>query len=210
VPDPTVVSVNVGQILDSEGSTIGRTAIDKRPVEGRVAAHPLGLDGDHQADREHHGGIDQAVYAYSTADYLYWGAILGRDLRPGQFGENLTITGIDLNATVIGERWRIGSTVLQVSMPRIPCVTFQHWMGEPQWVKRFTVEARSGTYFRVVQDGQLGAGDTIHVESRPDHGVTVHEVFRASTTERSLIPRLLDAPELPARARDWALRHATG
>jgi MOSC domain-containing protein YiiM len=209
VPDATVISVNVGRIKVSEGAIIGRTAIDKRPVVGKVAAHPLGLDGDFQADLEHHGGVDQAVYAYATEDLRYWGEILGRELWAGQFGENLTTAGVDVNSTVIGERWRIGSVLLQVSIPRIPCVTFQHWMGEPQWVKRFTLEARPGTYLRVIKDGELEAGDQIHREFTPDHGVTVNEVFRASTTDRSLIPRLLEAPELPTKAHDWALRHNT-
>jgi MOSC domain-containing protein YiiM len=207
--DGAVVSVNVGTIKVADGSVIGNTAIDKRPVEGRVAAHSLGLDGDFQADRNHHGGVDQAVYAYATEDLAYFGDMLGRELWAGQFGENLTTSGIDLNIAVIGERWRIGDAVMQVSVPRIPCVTFQHWMGEPQWVKRFTKEGRPGTYLRVIEDGHVQAGDTIERLSRPEHGVTVDVVFRASTTDRSLIPLLLEVPELPAKQHDWALRHNT-
>jgi MOSC domain-containing protein YiiM len=209
VATPVVVSVNVGTIQQTEMATIGKTAIDKRPVSGKVKAHPLGLDGDFQADRAHHGGVDQAVYAYATEDLDHWSGVLGRSLRPGQFGENLTTTGIDLHAAVVGEQWRIGSALLQVSIPRIPCVTFQHWMGEPQWVKRFTREGRPGTYFRVIQDGELEVGDEIEVVHRPDHDITIDLVFRASTTDRSLIPRLLEAPELPAKQHDWALRHNT-
>jgi MOSC domain-containing protein YiiM len=206
----TVVSVNVGKIVPTPGAIIGRTAIDKRPIVGKVAAHPLGLDGDFQADRAHHGGADQAIYAYATEDLDHWAGILGRDLWPGQFGENLTTSGIDVQAAVVGERWRVGTALLQVTIPRIPCATFQHWMGEPHWVKRFTQERRPGAYLSVIENGELEAGDQVVLVSQPAHGITIDLVFRASTTDRDLIPRLLEAPELPAKQHDWALRHAAG
>ncbi len=206
-----VVSVNVGAIRQLEGmGKSGSTAIDKRPVVGVVAAGVLGLAGDEQADKANHGGPDQAIYAYATEDLADWATILGRDLVPGRFGENLSTSGIDVTNAVIGERWRIGTTLLEVSCPRIPCVTFQNWIGEPHWVKRFTEDGRPGAYLRVVEAGELSAGDSIAVEHRPAHGVTIGEVFRASTTDRSLLPRLLEAPELPAGAHDWALRHNAG
>jgi MOSC domain-containing protein YiiM len=215
---PILVSVNVGKAVrvpwadqatedDWEGAELGHTAIDKQPVTARVAAGRLGLAGDQQANTKHHGGVDQAVYAYAREDLDWWAAELGRPLRPGQFGENLTTAGVDVTGAVIGERWRVGSTVLEVSRPRIPCTVFQAWLGEPKWVRRFTDQGWPGAYLRVLDEGELGAGDPIVVEHRPAHGVTIGETFRALTGDRSLAPRLLEAPELPAalhdRVRTW-------
>jgi MOSC domain-containing protein YiiM len=206
---PSVLSVNVGRAVSvafASGKD-GRTAIDKRSVPGRVRAGRLGLAGDQQADTENHGGIDQAVYAYASEDMQVWAADLERALRPGQFGENLTTSGLDVTGAVIGERWRIGDAVLEVSCPRIPCSVFQGWMGEERWVKRFTERGASGAYLRVLTEGDLGAGDAIVVEHRPAHRVTIGETFRALSGEHSLAARLLEAPELPAsvhaRARRW-------
>ncbi len=213
-----ILSVNVGKAAvvpwadkaaakDWEGAGKGRTAIDKRPVAGRVAVRRLGLAGDQQANTKHHGGVDQAVYAYAREDLDWWAAELERPLRNGQFGENLTTAGVDVTGAVIGERWRVGSAVLEVSCPRIPCTVFQAWLGEARWTKRFTAEGRSGAYLRVLTEGELGEGDEIVVEHRPDHGLTIGESFRALTGDRSLAGRLLEAPELPAdahaRARRW-------
>ena len=132
----------VHQLLPDE-SSVGVTAIDKRPVEGPVKVHKLGVRGDVQASRLDHGGEDQAVYAYSQADADFWAGALGRELPPGIFGENLRVSGIDATGAVIGERWKIGLDVeLEVTSPRVPCAAFQRRMGEPQWVKRFTAEGR--------------------------------------------------------------------
>lgn len=203
----SVVSVNVGLVVETPGSLLGRTAIDKRPVDGRVFAGPLGLQGDGVADRVHHGGVDQAVYAFSREHMERWERELGRELPGGTFGENLTTLGIDLGATVIGERWRVGDVEFEVSSPRTPCGTFQHHMQERQWVKRFTAAGESGAYLRVLADGTVGAGDTIEVTYRPDHGVTMSEVFRAITTERALLPKLLEAPQLPAKLIERAAEY---
>jgi MOSC domain-containing protein YiiM len=195
----SVVSVNVGRVLETPGSLLGRTGIDKRPVEGRVAAYAVGLAGDACADEIHHGGIDQAVYAFAREDMDRWERELGRELPGGAFGENLTTRGIDLNATVIGERWRVGDVEFEVSSPRTPCGTFQNHMKERNWVRRCTLDGRMGAYLRVITAGTVGAGDTIEVLSRPGHGLTTSMVFRAITTERYLLPKLLDAPQLPAK-----------
>lgn len=199
-----VRSVNVGLDRPASFARIGRTAIDKRPVSGRVLAGPLGLEGDAQANRRHHGGPDQAVYAFAREDLDRWAEELGRDLRDGIFGENLTTVGLDLAAAVIGERWRIGAAEVEVAGPRVPCQTFQGYLGEPRWVKRFTVDTRSGAYLRVLGPGELGAGDEITLLSRPDHGVTTEVVFRALLTEPALLPRLLAAPQLPAKVLEAA------
>jgi MOSC domain-containing protein YiiM len=193
---PRVVSVNVGRPKPLAGKS-GVSAIDKRGVAGRVAVAPLGLAGDTQSDTANHGGVEQAVYAYAMEDLDDWSGMLGRELRAGQFGENLSTRGVDVTGALIGETWRIGTTLLQVSVPRSPCVVFQNWLGEPHWVKRFTEDGRPGAYLRVLQSGDIGADDEIVIESRPDHDVTIGLVFRALTTDRTLLPRLLAAHDLP-------------
>ena len=191
-----VESVNVGLTVDVPWGQLKRTAIDKRPVAGPVHVHELGVGEDEIADLQHHGGPDQAVYAYAREDLDAWERHLGRELRAGQFGENLTIQGIDLNAARAGDRWRVGGTLLELSGVRIPCSVFQGFMDERQWVKRFTIEGRPGAYFRVIEAGVVQAGDAIEVVERRDHDVTVDLLFRALTTERHLIPRLADEPRL--------------
>lgn len=181
----------VHQLL-RDGGSVGVTAIDKRPVNGPVKVHKLGLRGDIQANRAHHGGEDQAVYAYSQADADYWADALGRELPAGFFGENLRISGIEATHAVIGERWTVGAGVeLEVTSPRTPCATFQRRMKEPQWVKRFTDEGRVGTYLRVLRTGSIQAGDTIERTFVPRHGVTIGKWF--SEPDAGLIAVLREA-----------------
>jgi len=201
------LSVNIGQPTWAEWVGEDRaTGIDKRPVAGAVRLEPLGVAGDHVLDTPSHGGVDQAVYAYASEDAAWWAEALGRSLNPGNFGENLTTAGIDLNDCVIGERWTVGTARLEVSRPRIPCSVFAGFWNVPDLVRRFTERARPGTYLRVLTPGSVQAGDRIEVVHRPDHGVTIGVVFRALTLEPDLLPRLLDAPQLPARLRDRAAR----
>jgi MOSC domain-containing protein YiiM len=167
----------VHQLLPDAG-TVGVTAIDKRPVEGRVKAGRLGLYADVQADRANHGGADQAVYAYAAEDSAFFEAELDREVTPGLFGENLRTRGVDVSGAVIGQRWRIGSALLEVTQARTPCATFARRLGSPpRWVRRFTEANRTGAYLRVVENGELGAGDAVEVVSTPDHGVTVADWF---------------------------------
>lgn len=188
-------------------SRVGRTAIDKRPVSARVGVRALGLDGDHVCDTKHHGGIHQAVYAYAEEDARQWGERLGRTLAPGWFGENLRISGLPVSDAVIGERWRIGDTVLEVTAPRVPCATFGHWSGEKQWVKRFTLQADTGAYLRVLTEGTIGAGDRVHVDHIPDHGVTVRDLFTGDDPAR--LEYLLEVePTVSADVRMQVARHA--
>ena len=200
-----VASVNLGRAAPSEHASMRTTGIDKQPVSGPVevvAPGPRGvgasgLIGDTVCDLRHHGGDDQAVYAYADEDYTYWTGLLGRSLRPGMFGENLTTVGVDVTHAVVGEVWQVGSDLLmQVSDPRIPCRTFAGWLGEQGWIRRFTQEARPGTYLRVLQPGLVRAGDEIVVRDRPDHGVTVQTAFRAMTDHPELLPELLAATGL--------------
>ncbi|MFI6790394.1 MOSC domain-containing protein [Nonomuraea sp. NPDC050383] len=196
-----VISVNVGKVVDAPwaGKT-GRTAIDKAPVLDRVEVRPEGVAGDGRGDLVNHGGGDHAVYAYAREDYDWWEAELRRGLRDGRFGENLTTEGLDVNGAVLGERWRVGSAVLEVSGPRVPCVVFRNWMDEPGWVRRFTEAGRPGAYLRVVETGELGAGDGVRIVHRPRDGVTVAEAFRAFHGDKELLRRVL---AVPGRSAFW-------
>ena len=153
-----VRSVNVGRPREAAWAEIGRTSIDKRPLGGQVRVGRLGLEGDEVSDTRHHGGPDQAVYAFAREDLDTWEARLGREIRDGQFGENLTTEGIDVNDAEIGEHWRIGTAVLEIVSMRTPCNDFRNWMGESgydrtAWVRRFTATNRPGPYFRVLEEG---------------------------------------------------------
>lgn len=161
----------------------GVTAIDKRPVTGPVNVRKMGVFGDVQGDRQHHGGTDQAVYAYAQEEADYWSGELGRPITPGLFGENLRTQGIKTTDAVIGTRWRIGTTLLEVTSPRTPCSTFAERMDEPQWVKRFTKAGLVGCYLRVVEPGQAQADETITIEFVPSHGITVGKFFANPTVD---------------------------
>jgi MOSC domain-containing protein YiiM len=206
VTTPHVKSVNVGQPRATAGTREQRTAIGKEPVAGPVHAGPLGLTGDAVGSPDVHGGRDMAVYAFAREDLHAWQRELGVQLPDGWFGENLTTLGIDVNASYVGERWRIGSALFEIAKVRIPCHTFQLRMSEAGgpdrgWVKRFTESARPGPYLRVIEPGDIAAGDPIEVVHRPTHGITVSDMFRALTTEPALLPRLLDIDGLADSVR---------
>jgi MOSC domain-containing protein YiiM len=206
-----VVSVNVGDIDEAPWLGSGQpSAIDKRPVTTRVAVRWLGLDGDDQADKHNHGGREQAVYAYAREDLDWWAAQLGGELRDGVFGENLTVRGLDVNGALLGECWRVGSALIQVTAPRVPCSVFRYWMGRKGWVKRFTEAERTGAYFRVLEEGQVAPGDHAVVERRPGHGVTVTESFRAFHGDQDLMRRVLATPDRSAKWDEVAERVLRG
>ncbi|MEW2547492.1 MOSC domain-containing protein [Streptomyces sp. NPDC047002] len=201
-----VLTVNVGRpkrvpYTDAPG---GVTGIDKRPVDGPVMVEDPGpersggggLAGDAVCDHRFHGGSDQAVYAFAREDLDRWAAEFGRPLPNGAFGENLTTYGVDLAHALIGERWRVGADLLlEITSGRIPCRTFQAWLGEDGWMRRFTRRAETGAYLRVLAPGAVQAGDPVEVVHRPAHDVTVQLAFRATTIERHLLPRVLAAGE---------------
>ena len=170
-----------------------RTGIDKKPVAGRVAVHPLGLDGDVQVNRKHHGGEGQAVYAYAQDDADHWIAELDRELPPGRFGENLRTSGLDLRNAVLGDRWQVGTALFEVTAWRVPCANFARFWDVPDLVKRFAAHGATGAYLRVLEVGEIGAGDSVEVVSRPDHGITVERAFRIVMTERSRLPEIAPA-----------------
>jgi len=196
-----VVSVNRGLEADLlVGGKPARTGINKRALAGPVAVNVLGLAEDESADKENHGGHDQAVYAYAREDLDWWTERLGRELRNGLFGENITTAGIDISTALIGEVWRVGTAVVQITAPRIPCVTFQSWMDEPHWVKRFANARRPGAYLRVLTEGEVAAGDDLVVISRPDSDVTIAESMNAYYGDREIMRRLL---EVEGRGCKW-------
>lgn len=201
---PVVLSLNVAQkTMPVDYARTGVTGIDKRPADGPLQISPpgprgtagSGVAGDAIGDWTVHGGDYQAVYAYAREDLDWWQAEVGAEFHNGQFGENLTTQGIDHTSTVVGEHWRIGTTTLEVTGPRIPCRTFAEFLAQRGWVKRFTQVARPGAYFRVLEAGLIAPGDEITVLHRPDHDVTVELAFRALTTEADLLPRLLAAED---------------
>ncbi|MGL4173683.1 MAG: MOSC domain-containing protein [Actinomycetota bacterium] len=180
-----VEAVCVVREVRSDGAG-GRTAIDKRAVLGPVKVTTSGLAGDQQIDTTRHGGADQAVYAYAAEDLQWWAHELGQTISPGQFGENLRVRGMNVTNAVIGEQWHLGGSsgvVLEVTSARRPCMTFQRWVNEPHWVKRFAQRGLPGAYFRVLQPGMLCRGDSIAVIHRPEHGVTVGKVFGSLTID---------------------------
>ena len=162
------------------------SAIGKSAVAGRVVVRGVNLAGDEQADLRVHGGPDKAIYAYSSEDTAWWASVLGRELGPGAFGENLTTIGVDVSGAVIGERWRIGSTELEVCQPRQPCYKLGIAFGDPGMVRRFAHAGRPGAYLRILQEGELGAGDEVEIGRRPDHGITIAMVARAIISDDGL------------------------
>jgi MOSC domain-containing protein YiiM len=191
-----------------------RTAIAKAPVPYAVPVGPYGLAGDLAKDHRHHGGIQQAVYAYADEDAAWWAGELGVALPPGSFGENLRTSGVEVTGAEIGERWRIGAGGLELELTssRVPCATFARHMarrGVPErgWVKRFTERGAPGAYFAVTAPGTVAAGDTVEVVHRPGHGVTLGESFLSD--DPALYRRLLDAEAAGAvRLYDDMRRHA--
>ena len=199
-----VESVNVGmpRPVEVNGHTV-LTAIWKHPLAGPVALRGVNLDGDGQADRTVHGGPDKAVYAYAREDIRWWERELGRALGEAPFGENLTVSGLAVSEAVIGEKWALGSALLQVAQPRLPCFKLGVRLGDPRFLKRFAAARRPGAYLRILREGDIAAGEQVEVTCRPAHGVTSALVSRALLGERWLLEPALAAEELPAELRAW-------
>ena len=207
---PKVLSVNIAKRIDTgewTGSE-GRTGIDKEPVSGPVELKDNCVAGDSVIDRKAHGGYDKAVYAYSIEDAKWWEGVIGRELRNGSFGENLTVQGIELNSSLIGERWSVGSCILEVSEPRIPCRVFAGFWDRPTLIKEFTDARRSGTYLRIIEEGKVSAGDEIKVISKPDHEISVLDIFEAKAGNRDKIQEIIKVRELSEKYLEWAKKIA--
>lgn len=212
-----MLSVNLARVRDNPDAPSRSTGIDKRAVHDAVMVRPpgpmrngfgSGLVGDTIGNKKLHGGDDQAVYVYSREDLDDWEVELDRPLANGMFGENLTVSGMDVTGARIGERWRIGvdGLVLEVSAPRTPCRTFSAFLQLPHWIKRFIEAAKPGAYLRVVEQGTVRAGDAISIDHRPDHDVTIGLVFRARMSDPDLLPHLLDADALSSELKAYARR----
>ena len=174
-----LLSVNVGreQPIENAGKS-GYTGIFKRPVAAPVEVTRDGVAGDTISDTENHGGVDQAVYVFGEPDYAWWSVELGRDLPPGTFGENLTVSALESVEACIGDRLRLGSVVLEVTAPRIPCATLAARMGNPLFVKKFRRAERPGLYCRVLGEGRVRAGDPVVFERYEGVRVSALEIFR--------------------------------
>ena len=203
-----VLSVNVTAMVH-EGEWTGdkgRTGIDKRSVSTPVMLSGNAVEGDVVADRKNHGGYDQAVYSYSREDADWWERELGISITNGRFGENLTTQGLDVSGASIGEQWKIGSTILEVAQPRTPCRIFAGFWERPNLIKEFTDAGRPGAYLRIIQEGQVCQGDEIFVADRPQHGITVAELFKARGEDRFRIFEILADQDSSESVRQWALK----
>jgi MOSC domain-containing protein YiiM len=200
----SVLSVNVAEIREvPRGGEMVRTGIWKAPVDGRVAVRGVNVEGDEQADRSVHGGPDKALYAYAREDTDWWERELHRELPHGVFGENLTLRGVDVTGARIGERWRIGSVVLEVSEPRFPCWKLGARFGDPRMLKRFAGARRPGAYLRIAEEGELAAGDPVKIAWRPAHDLSIAAFAHAYLEDRSALPRLLEVPAVSEAWRSW-------
>ncbi|MFL9458862.1 MOSC domain-containing protein [Tolypothrix bouteillei VB521301_2] len=200
-----VISVNVGLPREVvwKGKTVS-TGIFKEPVSKRVMVRPLNLDGDGQADLTVHGGADKAIYVYPFEHYDYWrGELPDTELQLGSFGENFTTTGLREEEINIGDRYRIGTVELMVTQPRLPCYKLGIRFGRADMVKRFLASRRTGFYFRVLQEGEVGAGDTLELISRDDGNITVADITLLYTREKNNPELLHQATQLEALPESW-------
>jgi MOSC domain-containing protein YiiM len=214
-PIVKVISLNVARprLAVYKGATIN-TGIFKKPVSGRVALRTLNLDGDRQADLTVHGGPYKAVYAYPAEHYEYWrGELPGMDLPWGTFGENFTTEGVTEDDLHVGNRFRVGSAVVMVRQPRMPCYKLAAKFQLDDIIERFLVSGLSGFYFSVEQEGDVGAGDTVELISRNQGGITIAEMNRLFVRERynrDLLQKAIATAALPESWRDYFLPRLKG
>ena len=201
-----ILSINITHsVLEGEwAGSEGKTGIDKRSVEGPVRFAHEQVTGDVIVDRKHHGGYHQAIYAYAREDADWWEKELGVSIANGRFGENLTTVGINLNTALIGEQWKIGTTVVEVSQPRIPCKVFAGFWNRPTLIKDFMAAGRPGTYLRIIQEGEIAAGDVIEIISKPSHEISIADLYAAKNGERSKIEAIAQVPQLSPDYLQWA------
>jgi len=205
-----VLSINITSVVHQgewTGSE-GRTGIDKRSVTGAIEFKNNGVVGDRVIDTNVHGGYEQAVYAYAREDAQWWEREIDEEIPAGRFGENLTTEGIDVNAAIIGEQWKIGSVILEVSQPRIPCRVFAGFWKRATLIKDFTQAGRPGTYLRIIQEGTAQAGDSIEVIFKPDHTISISDLFAAKSGERSKINQIKDVAYLSTEFKEWSQKIA--
>jgi MOSC domain-containing protein YiiM len=206
--DTKLISVNVGlpRVVMSNGEPVS-TGIFKEPLPGRIMLRTLNLDGDRQADLSVHGGPSKAVYVYPSEHYDYWKHELPEMKLPwGMFGENFTTAGLFESELNIGDKFRIGSAVVVVTEPRMPCYKLAIKFGRPDIVKRFLASERTGFYFAVLREGDVGGGDPIQLMERSGHSLTVSHVTQLYTREKhntELLRRAIDVEALPESWRSY-------
>ena len=174
-----LLSINIGKERTQQRKDyIETTGIYKMPVDGPVEIKSLGIEGDAICDKKNHGGPDQAIYVYGGVDYAWWEQEIEKELAPGTFGDNLTISDLESTHFNVGDYLHIGEVTLQVTAPRIPCGTFATRMGDPQWVKKFRAAERPGLYCRVIKEGTVKAGDSVSVEKYTGETISIVEMYR--------------------------------
>jgi len=201
-----LLSINIGKERQQQRKDyIETTGIYKMPVNEPVEITSLGIEGDAICDKKNHGGPDQALYIYGGADYAWWEQEIGKELAPGTFGDNLTISDLESAQFNVGDYIHIGEVTLQVTSPRIPCSTFATRMNDPQWVKKFRAAERPGLYVRVVKEGTVKAGESVTVEKYTGETVSILQMYRdhytKEYTEESL-RRYLNSP-IDIRSREY-------
>jgi MOSC domain-containing protein YiiM len=206
VTEAIVRTVNV--VYELREGFFHRTAIDKRPVDGPVHLSRLGLDADQQIDRSH-GGLDRAVYVYADEDADWWSQRLGREIPPGLFGENLRTTGLNVTGARVGEQWRVGEHVLlEVRRIRTPCENLALRMGIEGFHLEFLRSGRVGAMCRVLDEGEVCAGDPVRRMVRPAHRVTIGRLARRSATPEQMRELLDSGVALAPGVRATATRVA--
>ena len=206
-----LLSINATAVIHEEpwAGEKGRSGIDKRAVDRPVKLANNSVEGDFVGDTKVHGGYDKAVYSYAREDAQWWESELGIPIASGRFGENLTTQGIDVTGAVIGELWHIGSAILEVAQPRTPCRVFTGFWDRPNLIKEFTDAGRPGAYLRIIQEGQVRAGDAIKIVSSPTHGISVGTMFTARGEDRFVMFEFLAKSDSSGSVKDWASRMAT-
>ena len=202
-----LVSVNVSLPLEVQhGSRVVQTGIFKKPVTGPVRVHSCNLEGDGQADLNNHGGEHKAVYAYSLDHYDYWRGVLNRKEMPyGQFGENITVSGLDEQESCVGDQLRIGTALVTITQPRVPCFKLGIRVGDERMPKLFSESARTGFYLRVLQEGVIEVEDSVDLVERGRGHVTVRTLFEAymRPTDKDAAQTLTQGLEVPELSPDW-------
>ncbi len=205
-----LLSINVAAIVHEESwaGEKGRSGIDKRSVDRPVSLANNSVEGDFVGDTKSHGGYDKAIYSYAREDTEWWEGELGMSIASGRFGENLTTQGIDVSGALIGELWHIGDAILEVAQPRTPCRVFSGFWDRPDLIKEFTDAGRPGAYLRIIQEGQVSAGDSIEITYRPSHGISVGKMFTARGEDRFAMFEYLAKSNSSEPVRQWADRMA--
>ena len=202
---PKILSVNVSlpKEIDFEGQKV-RTGIFKEPVEGRVMLRTLNLDGDKQADLTVHGGPEKAVYAYPIEHYEYWRRVFTNiEMSNGMFGENLTVDGLKESEVSIGDVFQIGSSKVIATQPRMPCYKLGVKFGRMDILKMFLASGRSGIYFKVLEEGEVGAGDTIEQIRKDPNGITISDVVRLYASDKEDIKMMRHAVKVEPLPEGW-------